>query len=186
MRFSQIARGVQVSDRHALLRKEAVGLALRIEVRHVEALLENGHARAVSREEFARVLERRPDGMANARLSGGGRQGVRLRQLLFAGQVFPEIGDEEGAVGPFEGAQHAGAVVEIRQHDVGTGPGKLARRGPSGRRVTARTAKWRSLSVSNARARPPPCAPVAPKTAMTGLDMSLSAEIARLGEGGAG
>ena len=165
--------GEEERRRHAELGEELVRLALGVEVRDlVLAHAASACACRVSGTPHARVLERRPDHVLDAGGLRGLGHGARLGQLLLRREVVPEERDAEGAVRALESAPQARRVVDVGGDDLGAQPARApwpCRSSTS--RVSARAANPPFGSARIARTSPPPCAPVAPTTAIVFLAM---------------
>ena len=80
--------------------------------------------------------------------------------------MLPEVGDAERAVGALEGARELARSSRSAATTSAPAAASAWAFSPSGLRVSARTAKPPFGSARIARTSPPPCAPVAPTTAM--------------------
>ena len=86
--------------------------------------------------------------------------------LLLGRKVLPEERDAIGAVGAPERLFQALLVLDVRRDDLGAQSAKFFRLvGPGVSRECARRESAAPV-LQNGAARPPPCAPVAPTTAM--------------------
>ena len=119
-----VERGVEERRRHSRAREGGVRLLLGVEVRHLEPLLERRHPVVVERDEVARVLERRPDHVLDARRFRRGGLVLGLFDLLLRREVLPEVRHAERAVRARERTLEAALVVEVGLDDLGTGGGE--------------------------------------------------------------
>ena len=162
-----VERRQQERRRHAGVGEDVVGVALRVEVRHLVALHQRRHAVVGERHPLARVLERGPDDVRHAARLGGGGHRPRLRHLPLRREVLPEVRDAVRAVArPRTPARTDSASSRSQATTSAPRPASSCAFSESGLRVSARAAKPPLGSARIARTSPPPCAPVAPTTAM--------------------
>ena len=96
----------------------------------------------------------------------GLRHVARLAHLFGGREMFPVVGHAVRAVRAFKRLRERRFVVEIRLDDLGAELAQGFAFSPFALRVMARARKPLDASARMARTRPPPCAPVAPTTAM--------------------
>src|SRR5262249_10116702 len=107
-----IERRKQIGGWNAGIREEVIRFALPVEVRDLVLAVQGRHPVVRKRYPSARVFQRRPDRMLDARRPAGSREVTRVRLLLIDGQVRPEERDTEGTIGSLEGAAQTLLIVD--------------------------------------------------------------------------
>ncbi len=118
-------------------------------------LHEGRHPLVLERYPEARVLEGRPDGVAQTDGLCRGRHVQGLFLFPIGREMLPEEGDEVGPVGPVQGPAQTGLVVDIGRDDLRPPLGErlglvgvdIARHGTHGK-TTVRVVEYRACQTA--------------------------------------